>query len=63
MNKGAISDTEMNNILDGIVDSLFSLFATLGMLCILFKHNCCYLIECCSIIIHLIIPYRHCSCY
>lgn len=30
MNKGDITDTEMNNILDGIVDSLFSLFATLG---------------------------------
>jgi hypothetical protein len=30
MNKGEITDTEMNNILDGIVDSLFSLFATLG---------------------------------
>ena len=32
MNKGEITDTEMNNILDGIVDSLFSLFATLGNL-------------------------------
>lgn len=31
MNKGDITDTEMNNILDGIVDSLFSLFATLGI--------------------------------
>ena len=30
MNKGDISDTEMDNILDAIVDSLFSLFATLG---------------------------------
>lgn len=30
MNKGEITDTEMNTILDGIVDSLFSLFATLG---------------------------------
>lgn len=30
MNKGDITDTEMDNILDGIVDSLFSLFATLG---------------------------------
>ena len=30
MNRGEITDTEMNNILDGIVDSLFSLFATLG---------------------------------
>ena len=36
MNKGAITDTEMNTILDGIVDSLFSLFATLGNNNILF---------------------------
>ena len=32
MNKGDITDTEMDSILDGIVDSLFSLFATLGNL-------------------------------
>ena len=32
MNKGGITDSEMENILDKLVDSLFSLFATLGML-------------------------------
>jgi len=36
MNKGDITDTEMDKILDGIVDSLFSLFATLGSYQIIF---------------------------
>jgi hypothetical protein len=40
MNRGEITDTEMNNILDGIVDSLFSLFATLGKSCTIFIYMC-----------------------
>lgn len=31
MNKGETNDSEMDTILDTIVDSLFSLFATLGV--------------------------------
>ena len=40
MNRGEITDTEMNNILDGIVDSLFSLFATLGKSSFFFSFMC-----------------------
>jgi hypothetical protein len=31
INRGEIKDTEMEAIMDTIVDSLFSVFATLGM--------------------------------
>lgn len=37
INRGDTKDTEMESIMDSMVDSLFSLFVTLGMLLIKFQ--------------------------
>ena len=56
INRGEIKDTEMEAIMDTIVDSLFSVFATLGNLSSVFTITYYHVRKVCNLIFFLCKP-------
>lgn len=53
INRGEIKDSEMESIMDSIVDSLFSVFATLGIyMLVVYKSNL-KILRCCKLFLLL----------